>query len=109
MRRFFLLLAIVLFCGTAFADVPRAVPEPELNEYGEPADEPPVNAPPGLFGRGTGRLLGMAGTLALVLLVGSMFASTSGTRSAGWGSYYLFWFVMPTLLAAVSAHPVVLV
>ena len=32
-----------------------------------------------------------------------------GARSAGWGSYYLFWIVAPALLAVVSSHPAFLI
>ena len=31
-----------------------------------------------------------------------------GSGIGNWGSYYLFWFVAPLLIAAVSRHPAVL-
>jgi Tfp pilus assembly protein PilF len=54
---------------------------------------------------------GTFGTLMLGVLFYMMFFRDRGSRSVGggWGSYYLFWLVAPTVLAIATAHPFLLV
>jgi tetratricopeptide (TPR) repeat protein len=57
----------------------------------------------------SGRRSGLFSTLLLGLVFYFVFMRGRGAAAGGgWGSYYLFWMVVPALLALVSDHPAVL-
>jgi Tetratricopeptide repeat len=56
---------------------------------------------------GFGAGLGLYGLIALAVLI--YFLRGGSGAGAGWGSYYLIWLVLPTVIALISANPVILV
>lgn len=81
---------------------------------GQPLEEPPEDMyPPPAPADQTAMAVRSTLSLVLMLLVAAfLFRRYSGGSSmadGGWSTYYLFWLVVPLVLAIVTAHPAVLV
>jgi tetratricopeptide (TPR) repeat protein len=81
----------------------RAPPELPVLRVGAGDGGPP----PGLGPLGAlGWFRGTLGLILVIAVVGWLAAGRGG--NASWGTYYLAWIVLPTAIAVVSAHPIVL-
>jgi hypothetical protein len=111
-------LAVVLvsFCLGVFGGRARAAEAPTdqtaaaQSTSDAAADDADVGG--SRMGLGTlGTLVRRSGWLTPLLIGAAFYFLFMRGRSngGGWGSYYLFWIVGPAIIAAVSAHPAVLV
>jgi len=79
----------------------------------DPPDGPLVLADPDAGGMraSLGPFGWFRGALAVALVIGVLAYLLGGARARdgmSWGTYYLAWIVLPTAIAIVSAHPIVL-
>ena len=93
------------------ANPPSGAAAAQAPADGRGEDDVAADVEAGASRLGLGALVRRSGWLT-PLLIGAafyfLFMRGRGT-GGGWGSYYLFWIVGPAIIAAVSAHPAVLV
>ncbi|MBK9030872.1 MAG: hypothetical protein IPL61_05950 [Myxococcales bacterium] len=108
------LLIVTCWIVLAAAGAPAAVAQPaddELATIDEAEPPPPTPAP--ARDRATAMMVRSSLTLILLIVVGGYVLRQTGGGRGGLGgiagSYYLFWLVVPVVLAIVTAYPLVLI
>ena len=88
-------------------------PQATAADPGRPAAEDETADVPSAQIGSFGSIARRSGWLTPLLLAAAFYflfmRGRAGGVGSGWGSYYLFWIVVPAIIAAVSSHPVVLV